>query len=322
MNFLRKSTGILVVSALVFSGLRAQDRNAVIQVFNEGVKSAQTDVPAAIKSFENVIVLADKAGESCADLKQKAISVLPGLYNKVALAAINEKKPVADVMKAAKASVAAAGKYGNATQKDNASKVLVSAYNVKATAYFTANDYPNALASFDSLLAINPDYLNAIYNKALIYIKQNNSSAFEQDIDLFISKVKAANDEAKVKQASTLALEYFRSEGSKANQAEKLDEALELLNKAAKYGEDKELNYFFADVFNKQKNFDKGLEYAQKGLSMEAGDAAAKAKFYFQMGLAQEGKGLKDEACASFKNALFGPFATPAKAKRTNLKCQ
>lgn len=322
VQLLRKVAGIFVVSALMVSVASSQDRNAVIQAFNDGAKASQTDIPAAIRAFENAIILADKVGEGAADLKQKASAALPGLYVKVASTAITEKKPSPEIMKAARAAVAVAEKYGTQVQKDNASKILVQAFNVQATGFFSKNDYPNALVTFDSLLAVNPDYAIAIYNKALIYYKQNNSDSFEQTIDLYLEKVKAANDEARIKPASTLALEYFRGAGSKANQAEKLNDALTLLTKASKYGDDKDIFYYFSDVYNKQKNFDKGLEYAQRGLDLEAGAAEAKAKFWFQLGLAREGKGQTAEACASFKNSAFGPFAEPSKIKMKNLKCQ
>jgi tetratricopeptide (TPR) repeat protein len=321
-QLLRKVAGILVVSSLMVSVASSQDRNAVIQAFNDGAKASTTDVPAAIKAFENTIVLADKVGEGAADLKLKASGVLPGLYVKVANAAVTEKKPAPEIMKTAKAAVAVAEKYGTQVQKDNASKILVQAYNIQATDLFSKNDYPNALVTFDSLLTVNPDYVNAIYNKSLIYYKQNNSDLFEQTIDLYLVKVKAANDEAKTKQASTLALGYFRGAGAKANQTEKLDDALTLLTKASKYGDDKDLFYYISDVYNKQKNFDKGLEYAQRGLDLEAGAPEAKAKFYFQLGLAHEGKGQTADACASFKSSVFGPFAEPSKVKMKNLKCQ
>jgi tetratricopeptide (TPR) repeat protein len=199
---------------------------------------------------------------------------------------------------------------------------MVQAYNKMGTELFTAKEYDKALLAFDSLLAINPDYSNAIYNKALIYRSQNNPAAFEETIDLFLGKLEAGKDDQSSKQASTLALEYFRAAGSQANQADNLDEAIVLLTKAAKYGEDKDLFYFFADVYNKKKSFDSGIDYAKKGLALETGAADAKAKFYFQLGLGQEGKGQTAEACASFKSAMFGPFAEPSKAKRTNLKCQ
>lgn len=322
VQLLRKVAGIFVVSALMVSVASSQDRNAVIQAFNDGAKASQTDIPAAIKAFENAIILADKVGEGAADLKLKASAALPGLYVKVASTAVTEKKPSPEIMKAARAAVAVAEKYGTQVQKDNASKILVQAFNVQATGFFSKNDYPNALVTFDSLLAVNPGYANAIYNKALIYYKQNNSDSFEQTIDLYLEKLKAANDEARIKQASTLALEYFRGAGSKANQAEKLNDALTLLTKASKYGDDKDIFYYFSDVYNKQKNFDKGLEYAQRGLDLEAGAAEAKAKFYFQLGLAREGKGQTTEACASFRNSAFGPFAEPSKIKMKNLKCQ
>ncbi|MCX6302806.1 MAG: hypothetical protein NTW82_11540 [Bacteroidia bacterium] len=219
-------------------------------------------------------------------------------------------------------AAAMAEKYGTPTHKENAGKIMIQAYNALANSYFSQNDYANTLLTYDSLLTVNPGYMNAVYNKASIYIKQNNATAFEETIDLYIEKLKPGNDTAKIKQASSLALGYFRSAGSKANQAENLDEALAMLNKAAKYGDDKDLFYFFADVYNKQKNFNSGAEYARKGLDLEKGDAEAKAKFYYQLAVAQAGKGQTADACTSFKNAMYGPFAEASKAQSKNLKCQ
>jgi tetratricopeptide (TPR) repeat protein len=322
MKVIKNISWLLVLTVIFGTNLRAQDRNEVINVYNEGAKAAQSDFPAAIASFEKVITLADKVGPTCDDLKQKAVQILPGLYFKVAYAALNEKKPASDVIRAAKAAQAAAEKYNSKTNKDNSDKVLIQAYNALASEYAAKNDYTNAIATYDSVLAINPGYTNAIYNKALIYSKQENSGSFEQTMDALIEKLKSTNDTVKVKQASIMALEYFRGAGSRANQTEKLDDALALLTKASKYGEDKDLYYYFADVYNKQKKFDLGAENAQKGLALEKGDAPAKAKFYFQLAMAQSGKGQKAEACASFKNAMYGPFAEPSKVQRTKLKCE
>ncbi len=313
---------ILASSAISITNLNAQERNDVIKVYNEGAKAVQTDVPLAIKSFEEVVTLSGQVGETASDLKEKAIKVLPGLYIKLAYNALNEKKSAPEVIQAAKNAVAASEKYSSPSNKEKAEKILVQGYNNMATEYFSNKDYANAQITFDSLLAINPDYITAIYNKALIYIKQDSAESFEKTIDLFIEKTKSLNDEEKVKQASATALEYFRAAGSQAAQANKLDEALALLNKASKYGDDKDLFYYFADVYNRQKNFDLGAEYAKKGLDLESGDADAKAKFYFQIGIAQEGKGQTSDACASFKNAMFGAFAEASKTKRANLKCE
>jgi len=317
-----KTLSLLFIMLIICSKVGAQERNDVIKVYNEGAKAVQTDINAAIQAFENVIVLSEKVGESVNDLKQKAIQVLPGLYTKVAAAAFNEKKPAAEVIAAAKKAIAVAEKYNNATQKENARNILLRGYYQMGMEMFDRKDYANALLAFDSILAINPDYLTAIYNKALVYMAQNNSDDFEKTIDLFLEKVKAQKDEEKIKQASELALGYFRAAGSQANQAGNLDGALVQLDKAAKYGDDKDLFYFYADVYNKKKNFDRAAEFAQKGLELETGDAEAKAKYYFQLGLAQAGKGQVSEACASFKNAAYGVFVQAANAERKNLKCQ
>ncbi len=320
-NFI-KTASLLVVLVFSATTMKAQVRNDVLKAYNEGAKEVKSDPRAAIKSFENVVSLSEQVGDSAADLRQQAIKVLPSLYYNVAANAYTGKKPTSEIIQDAKKAAAAAVKYNNPSIKQNADIILVKAYNNMAGEYFSKDDYNGALSAFDSVLMINPDYTSAIYNKALIYIKQGNSDDFEKTIDQYIEKMKAANDEAKVKQASTMALEYFRSSGSKSDQADKLEEALGFLNKAAKYGEDKDLYYYFAEVYNKQKDFDKGLEYAMKGMALETGDAEAKAKFYFQMALAQEGKGQIAEACESFKNATYGVFAAPSKAKRANLKCK
>jgi tetratricopeptide (TPR) repeat protein len=322
MKIMRKIAWILIIAAIIGTNLSAQERNDVIKVYNEGAKSMQTDVKAAIDAFEKVVALSDQVGETVNDLKQKAVQVLPGLYVKVASAALSGKKPTPEIIKAAKAAVAAAEKYGSSINKENAGKILVQGYYNMGTEFFTKKDNDNALKAFDSLLLVNPGYTTAIYNKALIYRSQNNAAAFEETINSYLGKLDTVKDADKVKQASTLALEYFRAGGSQANQANKLDEALDLLNKAAKYGDDKDLFYYFADVYNKQKNFDSGAKYAQKGLALETGTAEAKAKFFFQLGLAQAGKGQTANACTSFKNAMYGAFAEPSKVQRTNLKCK
>lgn len=322
LRLLRMVAGVLIISSVVGFNINGQTRSDVIKVYNEGAKTVKTDVNASIEAFENVIKLAAEVGETCDDLRDRAIQILPGLYVRLANDALSEKKPAAELIKASKTAVAAAEKYNNETHRENANKLLVQGYYNLGNEYFNAKDYDNALLVYDSLLAINPDYTAAIFNKALLYRNQDDSENFEGTIDLCIEKASAANDTARAQQASGVALEYFRAAGSRANQADNLEEALDLLNKSAKYGDDKDLFYYFADVYNKQKNYNSGAEYAQKGLDMETGDAEAKAKFYYQLAVAQAGKGQNAEACASFKNAMYGPFLEASKAQRTNLKCQ
>ena len=134
---LSKIAGILVVFVLIGTRINAQERNEVIKSYNEGAKVMQTDPKAALVAFENVITLSDKVGETAADLKQKAVQVLPGLYIKVANTAITEKKTAPEIIRAARTAIAVAEKYGNATSKGNAEKLLVQGYYNMGTGFFT-----------------------------------------------------------------------------------------------------------------------------------------------------------------------------------------
>ena len=214
-----KTISFIVVLIFSTTTIKAQGRNDVIKAYNEGAAAVQTDPQAAIKAFENVVTLSKQVGDSAADLSQKAIKVLPSLYYNVASDAFTAKKPAAEVILAAKKAVAASEKYENPTTRQNANSLLIKAYNNLAVDYFSKDDYKNAIAYFDSVLMINPDYSSTIYNKALIYMKQANSDDFEKTIDLYITKMKPGTDDAKIKQASTMALGYFRALGSKADQA-------------------------------------------------------------------------------------------------------
>jgi len=151
MKVMRKIAGLLVISAIIGTNLNAQARNDVIKAYNEGASSMQTDIPAAIKAFENVVTLSDQVGETANDLKQKAVQVLPGLYLKYANSTLKEKKPAPEIIKAAKAASAAAEKYGSASTKENAGKILLQGYYNMGTDFFTRKDYENALLAFDSL---------------------------------------------------------------------------------------------------------------------------------------------------------------------------
>jgi hypothetical protein len=61
--------GFLALSAVIGTNVNSQTRNDVITFYNEGAKAMQTDVPAAITAFENVVSTSDKVGEEAADAR-------------------------------------------------------------------------------------------------------------------------------------------------------------------------------------------------------------------------------------------------------------
>jgi tetratricopeptide (TPR) repeat protein len=281
----------------------------------------KTDPVGAIESFENCIKVCEQVGDSANDIREKAVKVLPDLYYQKASDLLLVDKNVNASISASHKAMEVATKYNDTSVVENVNAILIQAYSAMGSS-LAATDANKAILAYDSALAINPHHQASLYNKALIYRKTGNAEKFGESIDMYIDELKPDQDEPKITQANKLALDFYRAAAGKANQANKTAEALSLLNTSMKYGTDKTVYYYFSDIYNKQKKYSDAAVNAQKGLDLETGDAEAKAKYYFQLGLAQKGKGDTAAACTTFANALYGQFAVAAKAERTNLKCQ
>ncbi len=318
---IKKITGFAAVILCSIS-LHAQVYNDAAIAYNNGVTRFSTDIDSAIFYFEDCIRICDILGDTAQGIKYQAVQVLPNLYFQKAYNILTVDKNIDGSLKASKKALAVAQKYEDAGTVEKTQKLMIQAYSTMGSTYFSNNDNENALNAFDSVLALNPDHLASIYNKTLTYKKMNNAEKYGETIDLYISKLKVTGDTTKAAAASKSALEYYRGLASKANKDNKLPDAITLLNTASKYGMDKDVYYYYADVYNKQKKFADAAVNAQKGLDMETGTPEAKAKFYYQLGVAQLGKADKTNACESFKNSMYGPFLEASKAQRTNLQCK
>jgi tetratricopeptide (TPR) repeat protein len=316
-NFGTVTVGIILLTC---SLINAQTKKDAADVYNQGVVSMSTNPDSAIIYFEKSIELSDKVGDDAKDIKASAIKILPKLYfNNVALLAKENK--LTECIAASKITEKVADKYGNDTIKKETLKIRAIVYFSLGNNFYKNSELENAIACYDSALALNPNYTKVIVNKAMVYKKMENNDKFAENIDLAISQYKALNDTVQIAKLNKAARDHFKLLGSKDNQANKLPEALISLNTAVKYGFDKDIYYQFANIYNKQKKFDDALINAQKGLDLETGDEKAKAKYYYELGVAQLGKGDKDNACTSFKNAQFGAFVQAAKAQMINNKC-
>jgi tetratricopeptide (TPR) repeat protein len=319
---INRIAGVVMLMAGINSGILAQDYNDAAMTYNKGVAKFTTDIDSAIILFEDCLKICNLVGDTTEDIRFKVVQVLPDLYFQKAYNLLAIDKKVDESLQASRKSLAVAQKYEDALTVEKTQKLMIQAYSTMGSTYFSSNENEKALSAFDSVLAINPDHLASIYNKSLTYKKMNDPSKYGETIDIYLEKLKVQGDTTKYAQVSKTALEYFRSLASKANKENILADALNLLNTASKYGTDKDVYYYYADIYNKQKKFADAADNAQKGLDMETGAPEAKAKYYYQLGVAQSGKGETAKACESFKNSMYGPFVDASKAQRTNLKCQ
>jgi|WetSurMetagenome_2_1015567.scaffolds.fasta_scaffold35065_2 tetratricopeptide (TPR) repeat protein len=323
LAYIKKFVGIFTLCLICSAGIFAQEKNDAISLFNQGVEFMKANDPKALETFEKCVAVCEQIGDSAADIKSKAVSVIPDLYYKKAFNTLTVDKNIPLAVKEIRSTIQVAEKYSDTSVKENSEKLLVQAYTNMASGYVAAKESEKAIQAFDSVLMINPNHMPSLYNKALMYRGLDNAAKFGESIDVYIGKLKATGDTAKIAQANKIARDYYRIAGGKANQANKLTEALASLNTALKYGSDNSVHYQLASVYNKQKKFALAAENALKGLSLEPQDTPeAKAKYYYELGTAQAGLGKTTEACESLKNAMYGPFLNAAKAQRTNMKCQ
>jgi len=319
---IKRITGIVILVAGISLGVFAQEKNDAINLFNQGVEQMKANNPMALESFEKCVAMCEQIGDSAADIKTKAINVIPGLYFKNASNLLTAEKNVNGALAAAKTTLAVAEKYNDSDVIENTERLMIQAYTTMASGFIASKQNEKAIQAFDSVLAINPNHTPSLYNKALMYRSLDNAPQFEETIDLYISKLKESGDTSKLPQVNKVARDYFRIAGGKANQANKLTDAISSLNTALKYGTDNNVHYQLASVYNKQKKFGPAAENAQKGMDLDSeATAEGKAKYYYELGTALAGMGKNNEACESLKNAMYGPFLQAAKAQRTNMKC-
>jgi tetratricopeptide (TPR) repeat protein len=312
---------IVAMFLVSVGGVKAQTKNDAIMSFNEGVESMKTDPAKAIKAFEKSITICDQVGDSAKEVRAKAIQVIPDLYLQVAKKLATEKKWT-EAIAASKDAVKVSEKYNDEKIKDASQKLLAQCYVIQGGIFYAGKDFDKALKTFDSALYINPNYTKAQYNKALVYMKMENTPKFIEQSNLVTEKAKAEGDTTLANTMTKSTGEYLLRSGIKNMQANKNVEAVSNLEASLKYINNNDVYYYLAITYNKQKKYAEAVTNAKKGLDLETGPADAKAKFYYELATALAGQNKKDEACENFKNANYGKFVTAVKAQLQNLQCK
>ena len=81
--------------------------------------------------------------------------------------------------------------------------------------------------------------------------------------------------------------------------------------------------YYLSAIYNKQLEYEKAAENAEKALAYDDSEPEKKARIYFELGNAYVGMVEYNKACEAFKNALFEPYTSNVKHKMENvLQCQ
>lgn len=311
-------TGILLGVKVTYS----QTLESATNAYNKGVELAATDIPKAIESLLEAASIAEKAGPEAAEIMNISRQQIPALQFNYATNLYKEKKVNEAIINFELAKEYAI-KYNDDGIEAKSTNLLPKLYRVKGNDEYKATSYTDALASFDKALEYDPDFAGAWLSKGMVYNKQNDDAALKEAIDKAIETGLKINDEKTVEQANKFMGDNLLGNANAAFKKNDFNNAITILDESMKYAENNaEAYYLYALSYNKLSKWDEAIASAQKGMELDGNTPDKAARFYFEMGMAQAGKGSNGDACASFKKAARGPFVESANYQiKTVLKC-
>lgn len=313
------AAAIIMISVSAFS----QSMKEAVDAFNKGASLAKTDPDGAIVAYENCIKIASQLGEEGAETKADAEGQLPLMYFK---SAVNKykKKDFDGAITGFEKTKKVADKYGNKELSSKSDRIIPQVYYAKGSTFYKKKDFEAAMVSIDKAIELNPKYAKPYLVKASIYKNQGDEEKFLEACDKGLEVGHTIHDKKTITSIKKLAKNAMFNDAVKAIEAEKWSDAEKYLNNSIKYG-NASADVFFqlGKVYNAEKKWDDAITILEKSLALDTKDEAGKARYYYELGVANSGKGNKDVACSSFKKAMHGQYLQNAKYQVEQvLKCK
>lgn len=324
--------GLFMLGAV--SEMQAQDRRSVVKTYNKGIELKQGgEFEQAINTFNQTINSAQELGEEGADLVERAEQQLVDTYYKQAVSEYKnlQKNQNLDNFDNAISAFGDASdvaeEYENAKVQEKISQIIPQLYYNKGIFAYKSNQPEVALDALNNAIEANSGYSNAYYQIAIV---KKNTEGYGQDevISSFEEALEIAQEEnnnSVITESNKQLGGIYLSRGhSLVNEQNQVQEGIEAYNTALEYTpESAQLFFRLAEAYNKIQEWEQARDYAQKGLQLETGGSSDQAKYYFELGNAYQGLGMKEEACSAFSNAAYGSFKSPAEhAMEYDLECE
>ncbi len=287
---------------------------------NNDYKGAITGFEKSIKMLDKILLNADtEVSIQAEQMKAQAQQQLPNLYFKSGTGLYKEKK-FDEALAEYKKTVEVCEKYNETKIKEKTNYNIAVLYTMKASSAYKAKEYEKAVALYDNALAAKGNYTKALFQKGLSLNKLDKDDEMIATLEKAIEVGEETDKD--VMNSKKLLASHFSVKGAKLIKNKDYDGAVELQNKALSYDETYATAYYYlAAIYNLEGKHDEAIEAANKGIENEKDDAEDKARYYFELGLAQKAQGKSTEACEAFKKANVGSTAKKVEAATKEMNC-
>jgi tetratricopeptide (TPR) repeat protein len=316
---------LLLIAGLALIGLQVQGQTMqdAVNAYNSGLDLIESDITAAIASMEKSYEIASALGEEGEEVKIQAENQIPGLYYQKGVNLYRERN-IEQAIDAFVEAVEVSDKFNDTGTRTRSESLLHQLYAIHANSVFRENNNEMALELYDKALAINPQHARSHLGKALVYRRLEDADSFKESVDMAIETGLTTNEEQIVQSAESTGRDFFLVRAVKAKSENNLTQAAEMVNHSFSYDQSFAESYFLlASIQNEQSRFQDAVKNSQKALDLLNGSREEAAKIHFELAKAYEGLGNTSQACASYKNALFGQYQASAQYQIEHvLKCQ
>ena len=284
----------------------AQDYNAAVETFNNGVQALETDKAEALNQFKSALTQFEAcAEEEAVDMVAQCKKIIPQTILSIAKEQINEASYDEAVATLKEAAAVAEG-YGIDEVVADAKELIPNAWSRKGAALLKAKDYANAAAAFKEVVALTPEdgQSQLLYGQALMQAG---------DSDAAVAALEAAAANGKEDQAKKLLSNVFLKEGQALLKANKAADAIAALEKANGYLENANAYKLIASACTKLGKSKDAIDAYKKYLDINP-DAKDAADVMFTIAATAQKAGDKATAIEYYKklsgNAKYAAQAT------------
>ena len=319
-----KVTAILV-GIMIVGSLSAQTLTDVINEFNAGVEKLNNqEYDAALDNFNQVLALAGKVGAEANDMKAQAETQIPSVYYRQATVFM-KRKQYDNAIPFLEKTVESATLYNNNEEiSQKASGYLPQLYILEGNRAWKNKSYDDAITNFDKAIGLNPDLYQACQGKGMVYLEQDKTEEMLKCFDNAKKGASAKNDTKTIDAINEVIDSYYNkaiTEEMSMVDPEDNDYTyvVEACEKAlAANPNNPRALYHLALVSNKNVEYDKAIEYAEKALQYEKEPVWISA-INFELGSAYQNTAEYDKACETLKKVMEEPFLSQAEKKMESI---